>query len=134
MNRRSRTEGSVIQIDGYANIKCNRKILIIDSFSKAEYPSRISSYPSYLESDVALLRLKYGIDLANSPVINSICWPTVTPSVGQQVIATGWGIKFQGLGIYGKSKFLQKVISQFFSSCVGQSSTIDAIYRPHCQS
>ena len=82
----------------------------VQNFSKAEYP--VYSYPTYLESDVALLRLKHGVDLATSPNINSICWPTVTPHDGQQVIATGWGIKFQGMRQYGKSQLLQKVMQQ----------------------
>ena len=87
----------------------------IHNFSKAEYP--VYSYPTYLESDVALLRLKHGVDLASSPNINSICWPTVTPHDGQQVIATGWGIKFQGMRQYGKSQLLQKVMQQLILFC-----------------
>ena len=103
----------------------------MQNFRKAEYP--VYSYPTYLESDVALLRLKHGVDLANSPNINSICWPTVTPHDGQQVIATGWGIKFQGMRQYGKSQLLQKVRRQSIFDCFVLLMSY-FIHRPQCPS
>ena len=61
-------------------------------------------------NDIALLRLHRGLNLYYSPYINSICWPSVTPPVGSDVIASGWGIRFQHFGrLYGSTKLLHKV-------------------------
>ena len=56
------------------------------------------------------MRLHKGLNLNSYLNINSICWPTVTPAVGLQVTASGWGYEWQHLGLFGNSKLLKKVI------------------------
>ena len=118
MNRKNTKEGLVIQIYRYewnqihiavAN-KC--KILkILMSYSKVEHPDYASTGSLPIANDVALLRLHQGLDLSDSPNINSICWPTVAPAVGLQVTASGWGFEWQHLGLFGNAKVLKKVRS-----------------------
>ena len=113
VNRMSTSEGLVIQIYRYGSIKCSKKYIcsLLSYFRKVEHHGYTSGKPSPLEYDVALLRLQHGIDLTYSHQINSVCWPTVEPPVGRQVVVSGWGIKFQQLGQYGKARLLQKVES-----------------------
>ena len=79
-------------------------------FSKVEHPDYASTGSLPIANDVALLRLHQGLDLSDSPNINSICWPTVAPAVGLQVTASGWGFEWQHLGLFGNAKVLKKVI------------------------
>ena len=78
-------------------------------FRKVEHPGFTSTGSAPTGNDVALLRLQQGLDLTNSPNINSICWPTRAPPVGLQVTASGWGLEWQHLGLFGTSKVLKKV-------------------------
>ena len=77
-----------------------------------EHPGYASRIPYVEENDISLLRLRDGIDLTYHTYINSVCWPTVTPHVGLEVITSGWGIKFQQFGYFKdtwKARLLQKV-------------------------
>ena len=77
------------------------------NFSKVEHPS----YDSWRTGhDISLLRLHQGVNMNNFPNINSACWPTRTPAVGSQVMASGWGQTFQNFGILEQPKLLQKVL------------------------
>ena len=76
-------------------------------FSKVEYPGYVSISGG---NDIALLRLHQGIDLNNSPNINSICWPTVSPAAGVQAMTSGWGLEWQHFGLFGTAKKLKKVM------------------------
>ena len=76
---------------------------------KVEHPGFTTTGSAPTSNDVALLRLQQGVDLTNSPNINSICWPTRAPPVGLQVTASGWGLEWQHLGLFGTSKVLKKV-------------------------
>ena len=92
-----------------------------------EYDGYTSRKPSPLEYDVALLRLRHGIDLTYSHNINSVCWPTISPPVGRQVVVTGWGIKFQGFKQHGKATLLQKVISRHLQTVFNNDEALPSV-------
>ena len=85
---------------------------ILIHFSKVEHPDYASTGTLPTANDIALLRLHQGLDLNSSPNINSVCWPTVTPAVGLQVTASGWGFEWQHFGLFGNSKLLKKVMNK----------------------
>ena len=51
----------------------------------------------------------------NSPNINSICWPTVSPAAGVQAMTSGWGLEWQHFGLFGTAKKLKKVMNKVFN-------------------
>ena len=114
VDRKNKDVGLVIQVNRFVRyillteVATKRQELLI-IFSKVEHPGFTSTGSAPTGNDVALLRLQQGVDLTNSPNINSICWPTRAAPVGLQVTASGWGLEWQHLGLFGTSKVLKKV-------------------------